>query len=351
MLASLQALEARHLEEGFAPFESGTMRGGQQPARHIELSINGARDMYLFVTGCPDVKWGVADWADARLIGKDGSVTSLSDSKNFKVLRGRHELNLTLRSGLYQKMRLPGREFDRGLNVQADSVIRVPLDGEYERFETWIGVDDWAGTNGTVRFSVLGARAAARKRLFEWVARDFPEGPQRQQMNWEREDRIYEFDWTPGDWIALAQRYAQACDRVPPLATAAARLASRVVDQVGMEQTRELYYRSRQLDASLVRASSFDFEGLRLAISDLTKTYGENYPRGSEYLKRLDQLEKSIESALATLEPRSSGRESAHSSPVRNAGIAQPNAHIEPHGNGLTIPHRLRISRHPLCRP
>ena len=94
----------------------------------------------------------------------------------FKVLEGRAETNMTLRSGLYQPMRLQGRIFNQGLNVQAYSVLRVPLERQFERFEAWIGVDDWAGTNGRVRFSVVGARAAARKRLWELVGRDFSDG-------------------------------------------------------------------------------------------------------------------------------------------------------------------------------
>ena len=37
----------------------------------------------------------------------------------------------------------------------------------------------------------------------------------RREMKWEREDRILETDWEPGDYQALAVRYAGACHRVP----------------------------------------------------------------------------------------------------------------------------------------
>ena len=85
--------------------------------------------------------------------------------------------------------------------------------------------------------------------------RDFGTGPERQEMNWEREDRIFEFAWRPGDWQTLAQRYAQACERVPSLALRAAQLAATVKDQKDLDQIRETcYLRSRSLEASLARA-------------------------------------------------------------------------------------------------
>ena len=130
LLASLEAVSRSGAEDGFAPFESETMRGGDA-ARQISVPLAGAKELYLFVTGVPDVKWAVADWADARLLRNDGSAESLTQATNFTVLLGRCEKDLTLKSGLYQKMRLNGRTFDRGLNVQADSVIRVPLDGAF----------------------------------------------------------------------------------------------------------------------------------------------------------------------------------------------------------------------------
>jgi hypothetical protein len=229
MIASAEAIARTGLEEGFAGFESETIRGGQ-PGRFISIDVTGAQELWLFVTGSPDVKWGVADWANARLVRKDGAVDLLAGARNFKAVTGRYETNLTLRSGLYQKMRLGEREFDSGLHVQANSAVFVPLDREDEKFEAWIGVDAWAGTNGTVRFSVLGARAAARKRLWEFVARDFSEELPRRQIAWEREDRIYEREWKPGDFAALAQRYAMASRRVPPLAEAAAKLAANTYD-------------------------------------------------------------------------------------------------------------------------
>lgn len=306
MLASQQALDSSGLEDGFEPFESETMRGGQ-PAQRVSIGVRHAKELYLFVTGCPDVKWGVADWAEPRLVAGNGAVTSLSSSNSFKALLGRHELNLTLRSGLYQKMRIGERPFEQGLNVQANSVVVVPLDGEQERFEAWIGVDAWAGANGAVRFSVAGPRTAARKRLWEFVARDFAEGTPRRQMSWEREDRIFEFDWKPGDWASLARRYARACWRIPPLGERALALSDAARDKAAMGTVQHLYYQSREIDDKVAAARSFDFEALRLAVEDLSETFRERYAQGERFYSRLEELKRSMHAGFASFQPKRLG--------------------------------------------
>jgi len=47
--------------------------------------------------------------------------------------------------------------------------------------------------------------------------------------------------------------------------------------------------------------SSFNFNSLRLAITDLIETFGPEYPKGKHYLTRLDGLEKSSKSILNSL--------------------------------------------------
>ncbi len=300
MLASLEALMKQAPADSFLPYESDMLRGGQPPQR-VSLDISGAKEIYLFASGIPDPKWAVADWADAVVVTRDGKTTALTDLDDLELLTGRMEADLTLRSGLYQKMRLSGRQFGRGINVHADTVVRVPLNAAFARFEAWIGVDDWAGANGTVRFSVAGPRAAARKQLFERVARDFPEGTPRRQMAWEREDRIFEFEWNPADWAGLAARYARACHRVPPLVATATGLATGARDEAALTPVRDVYYRSRQLAASLEQARAFDFEALRLALEDLERTFPGKYP--ATYRTRFTKLQADLRAALTTFEP------------------------------------------------
>ena len=80
LLASLEALALRGLEDGFESFESGTMRGGD-PAQSIRIPLRAPTELYLFVTGVPDVRWAVADWADARIVRDDGSAEWVSQCR------------------------------------------------------------------------------------------------------------------------------------------------------------------------------------------------------------------------------------------------------------------------------
>jgi formylglycine-generating enzyme required for sulfatase activity len=295
MVESLSKLAGSELKDGFEPFESETIRGGE-PARRVSIQLDGARELYLFVTGCPDVKWGIGDWGEAALIDKAGKAEALTESRNFRVLKGRCETNITLRAGLYQKMSIGQRSIGHGLNVQADSVILVSLDGNYARFEAWIGVDNWAGTNGSLRFSAVGARTAARKRLFELAAADFPTGSNLHQMGWEKQDRIYEFDWRAGDWGGLAARYADACNRVPPLQARARGLARMAAGKEDLHRMRDVYYASRELDESLGRAKAFDFDGLKQALADLQNTFPDRFP--SAFAAEVEPLEKGLRACL-----------------------------------------------------
>lgn len=330
-LASEAALARQKLEPGFVAYESDTRRGGAPP-KVIRVNVVGARDLYLFVTGCPDIKWGVADWAAAKLVTQDGQDVPLSRIKaSIQILQGRHEFDLTLRSGLYQKMKLGGRTFDQGLHVQAYSAVRVPLEGKYDRFEATLGVDDWAGANGTVRFSVMGARDAARKRLWELLERDFPDGASRRQMRWEQEDRIFEPAWIATDLVPLANQYALASHRVLALASQATKLALNVRAAADLTAVRELYYRSRELDAAWTRAKVFNIQALRLAVEDLGQTYGEKYPQYHTYLNRLNTLESALRATLNRVRPASlasyekvSGLEHELDSLRREALLANP---------------------------
>lgn len=301
LLASLEALAGSQLQDGFESFESDTMRGGD-PAQSIEVPLQGATEFLLVVTGVPDVRWAVADWADARVERADGTSEWVSQSTRTSVLLGRCEKDITLKSGLYQKLMLNGRSFDHGLNVQADSMIQVPVERGAKCFKACIGVDDWAGRNGTVRFSVLGPRSAAVRQLWIPLMQDFGTGSERQEMNWEREDRIFEFAWQPGDWKTLAQRYAQASARVPPLANQAAELAATVKDQNDLRRIRETcYLRSRQLAAACDRARNLDSAAPAAAIADLAADFPGEYP--ATHLTQLQSLQQVVEQALHDHQP------------------------------------------------
>ncbi len=144
----------------------------------------------------------------------------------------------------------------------------------------------------------------AREVLWRLAQRDF--GAARREMEWEREDRIWEADWKPGDLTALAQRYAAAV-RVPDLRQQAGGLAGGVRDEAGLTAVRALYHRGRAVDAGLLALKDFDLEAVRLAVQDLIQTHGARYPGGPGYLERLTGLSRQREEVLARLAKADAG--------------------------------------------
>lgn len=65
IIASPAALAPTGLTDQFKPFTSKIMRGGDT-AVSVRIDRAGAPALFLFVTGCPDVAWGVADWGRCR---------------------------------------------------------------------------------------------------------------------------------------------------------------------------------------------------------------------------------------------------------------------------------------------
>ena len=107
--------------------------------------------------------------------------------------------------------------------------------------------------------------------LWALVARDFGSPAEQRQIRWEREDAIWDRDWSPGDFHALAQRYAAVTRKQETLDAKATELAGKVADAAGLNGVRELYYRSREIEetATLVGGLDFVLLGDSIAAPDL----------------------------------------------------------------------------------
>jgi hypothetical protein len=124
--------------------------------------------------------------------------------------------------------------------------------------------------------------------LWEFVGRDFTSPADQRQMQWEREDGIWNGDWKPGDTTELAKRYAAATwEQVKG-------------DPSELQKARALYHRSRRIEEAVKMAGGIDLAPLRLAINDLTKTFGKRYPDGQQFLDRLAKLEKLRDDTMAS---------------------------------------------------
>jgi len=299
MFQSRQRLEQLQRERNDAArsFTTEVLRG-DDPAQHLEVPIDGWTDLYLTVDDEGDYHHDVANWAEARLVNAAGTVTYLDTVEPVSARQAWGQFQRDNRSTVGGPLRIAAQTFSRGLGTHAQSLLHFRLTEPYNRFEAWVGVDASRGKEGRVRFQVSatpgsGSEASATDELWELLARDFGQPSALRQMRWERVDRIWSRDWR--DLRELALRYAGLTrGSLKPQAEA---LARRAEDVGGLQAVREIYYRARATDEAATVLKQFDFEALRLALEDLSQTYGAEYPQGPAWLEQLEELEQALSPA------------------------------------------------------
>ena len=107
------------------------------------VGVAGVEEIYLYVTGAPDVEYGAADWIAPRAIDAKGNETLLCSEKFIDLQRGFHTVDCSLRSRVDPPLRVADREYAHGINIQAPGKIRIKLPTGTVRFEAQIGIDDW----------------------------------------------------------------------------------------------------------------------------------------------------------------------------------------------------------------
>ena len=133
-----------------------------------------------------------------------------------------------------------------------------------------------------------------RDTLWAFVRRDFPDQASVREMDWEREDGIWDADASRGGCAALAARYARACHRAPSLAAEARQAAAGVTDRAGLERVRAIYHRSRRVAEALARAGDLNLGALCAAVAHLVRTCGDDYPNGRSFLARIDAAAEAL---------------------------------------------------------
>ncbi len=142
--------------------------------------------------------------------------------------------------------------------------------------------------------------------IWGFVQRDFRDAADQRRMRWEREDGVWAADWKPGDLGAIAVSYATATRPQASLDAKAGELAATAKTARDLEAVREIYYRARAIEEMAATVEGLNFTPLRLAINDLSESFGPKYPNGKRYLAQLDALEKL---ALSAAEEGAAGAE------------------------------------------
>ncbi len=164
---------------------------GSGPGMKISVDVGGWRWMRL-VTVLEQGSGNCHIWGDARLVAKDGSTVWLGDLRPVTVRVGWGQL-LVDRNWQNEPLRIGDRKFEHGIWVHADSDVCYALDGKFERFEAWVGMDA-ARPVGVARFKVMFEDPNLSDEIWRRLEADFP-----QPTRWFAQD-------VPGDHRAWLQR-------------------------------------------------------------------------------------------------------------------------------------------------
>ncbi len=146
--------------DGTRLFSSEAMRA-TTATRQVSVSVSGKNELALIMTdGGDGVDFDHGDWADARVsCSGPTSTTYLGDIAWTSMTNGwgpaeRNRSNGETESSDGRTITLNRKTYAKGLGVHANSDVRYALNGGCSAFQSDIGVDDEAGSAGSVVFQV-----------------------------------------------------------------------------------------------------------------------------------------------------------------------------------------------------
>lgn len=135
-------------------YESNIMHSGDS-ANHIRIPMKGVKELRLIVfDGGDGTNQDHADWADAKLVDQNGKIDYLSDLTPKSAVQGWEKLGLDC-SVTESPLQIGDKTFKKGLGTHAKGEIEYKLKNNYHYFESWVGVDNGGGSNGSVQFKVV----------------------------------------------------------------------------------------------------------------------------------------------------------------------------------------------------
>ena len=168
--ACLTRLSGLPPSAGARPVAIGPIRG-DGPGERVSVDVAGWQWLRLTST----VEQGAGNchiWGEARLIAADGSETRLSSLEPAAVSVGWGEL-LKDKNWKGQPLQVGQQPFSHGIWVHGNSDVCYPLEGKYQRFEAWVGMDA-ARATGMARFRVHFDRPDIAADAWRKIAVDFP---------------------------------------------------------------------------------------------------------------------------------------------------------------------------------
>lgn len=130
-------------------YNSGSVKGGDNP-KQIDVSVKDCKTLRLIIEPVDYIYDDRADFADAKLISSNGSVTYLSMLETlFSLKEIRSDENPDGKD-----IKLDGKVYEKGISSYSRNEIVYDLDKKYERFQSLVGIDDASQNKGLVRFEL-----------------------------------------------------------------------------------------------------------------------------------------------------------------------------------------------------
>jgi formylglycine-generating enzyme required for sulfatase activity len=287
-IATARADYAAAAALGFRPVVTPVFTGATA-AERLTVDIQGLKQLWLFTEGIPNYNWCQSIWGEPELVAADGTRTKLTELKPVSVKVGWGTL-LTNINHADRPLQVRDRQFAHGFWSHADSALQFRLDGGYVRFETWIGIDITAGTNGHARFLVAD-RPQGRARIDGALTGVLTAFPDLAGLSRGVAEAWFE---APGEGteellaygIGFAEGFGHlGRDRLAGLREGAvggpATLLARLEEQARAKAA---------ADAVIAATAGLSLPGIERAIRDLASTFPEAYPRASEWIERLERM-------------------------------------------------------------
>ncbi|MCG6154634.1 NPCBM/NEW2 domain-containing protein [Rubinisphaera margarita] len=139
--------------DGQTLYQSSVITGAHA-AIPIDVDVRGIRRLELRVTDAGDGNFrDHAVWGNAAVTWFDEVYAS--DVPWFATATDYGTIQLDLTTDR-QNLVIDGYQFGKGIGIHANGTIRIPLNGRYSDFRSFIGVDDESGDVGSVVFNVSG---------------------------------------------------------------------------------------------------------------------------------------------------------------------------------------------------
>ncbi|MHC4336903.1 MAG: glycoside hydrolase family 127 protein [Planctomycetota bacterium] len=145
-----------------------------------------------------------------------------------------------------------------------------------------------------------GVSVRRGEQLWDFLTRDFPGEAERQQMRWEREDKIWGKQRKPSDLVALAESYAKATRDIGTLPQQAQLLSASAKTVGQLQKVRQIYYNSKQHDELITNVQ----HKVQLATDQFTYLQSKYKDKKDDaewkkYMAKLNSLRQVADSMLA----------------------------------------------------